>query len=84
MTEETIPQKTDRRSALARELLGMCVTMLAYEDQHPDCLMAQGPVLEIVRNVVASLDFMDADTPIGEAAREKRKRRLTKAAQKKS
>lgn len=43
----------------ARELLGMVVTILAHED--PKGTLAQGPLLEIVRNVVGELDYLKAE-----------------------
>jgi hypothetical protein len=45
---------------LARELLGMCVTILAYEGEDPEGTLAQGPVLEIIRNVISSLNHQKA------------------------
>jgi hypothetical protein len=44
---------------LARELLGVCVTILA---QDPESTFAQGPVLEILRT---SLDWCQVDMKIG-------------------
>jgi hypothetical protein len=58
---------------LARELLGVCVTILAYEHEDPEHVLAQGPVLDIVRNVIKSLDAMNGDMPIGDEARRRRK-----------
>ena len=54
-----------RTMLLARELLGMCVTILAYQNEEPEGVLGQGPVLEIVRNVISSLEFMKAETRIG-------------------
>jgi hypothetical protein len=52
---------------LARELLRMAVTILAYtgEDPNPDSTLGNGPVLEIVRNVLASLEHCKAEMRIG-------------------
>jgi hypothetical protein len=52
---------------LARELLGVCVTILSHED--PKSVLAEGPVVEILRNVVKSLDWMNGTMPIGERSR---------------
>jgi hypothetical protein len=50
---------------LARELLRMAVTILAYTGENPDCTLGNGPVLEIVRNVLASLEHCKAEMRIG-------------------
>jgi hypothetical protein len=52
---------------LARQLLRMAVTILAYsgEDPDPDNTLGNGPVLEIVRNVLASLEHCKAEMRIG-------------------
>ena len=50
---------------LARELLGVCVTILAYVCEDPECTIAQGPVLKILRNVLPSLDWCEVDMKIG-------------------
>ena len=47
----------------ARQMLGMAVTILAYED--PKGTLAEGPVLEIVRNVVGALEHCKAEMRIG-------------------
>lgn len=52
-----------RTALLAREMLGICITILAYEN--PEETLGRGPVLEIIRNVVSSLDFLKADMRIG-------------------
>jgi len=48
---------------LAYELLGMCATILAYE--HPEDKLADGPVLDIVRNVMWSLGTYQPEERIG-------------------
>ncbi len=53
---------------LARELLGVCVTILAYAYEDPESTVAQGPVLKILRNVLDSLDCCEAKTKIGPGA----------------
>jgi hypothetical protein len=66
-----------RTILLARELLGVCVTILAHETEDPEHILAQGPVLDIVRNVIKSLDTMNGDMPIGASRRRKAKPRPT-------
>jgi hypothetical protein len=41
----------------AREMLGVVITILAYED--PKGTLAEGPLLDIVRNVVNALEEID-------------------------
>lgn len=48
--------------ALAIELLRICTTILAHED--PDGTLAEGPVLQIVRNVMRSLERLPGETPL--------------------
>lgn len=52
---------------LARELLQMAVTILAYrgEDPNPESTLGNGPVLEIVRNVADALGDCDPEMRIG-------------------
>ena len=57
-----------RTMLLARELLGVCVTILAHAHEDPESTFAQGPVLEILRNVLNSLDWCKAEMEIGPAA----------------
>ena len=57
-----------RTMLLARELLGVCVTILAHVHEDPESTFAQGPVLEILRNVLNSLDSCKAEMEIGPAA----------------
>ncbi|HEU0040279.1 MAG TPA: hypothetical protein VFR76_13505 [Verrucomicrobiae bacterium] len=71
-----------RTVLLARELLRMCVTILAHGNEDPESVLAQGPVLEIVRNVITSLEAMHGDMPIGDAARASRGRRRATAKRK--
>jgi len=50
---------------LARELLGVCVTILAHAYEDRESAFAQGPVLEILRNVLDSFQWCEADMQIG-------------------
>jgi hypothetical protein len=43
----------------ARELLGIAVTILAHENEDPESTLSQGPVLDIVRNVVKAMEEID-------------------------
>jgi len=54
-----------RTVLLARELLRICMTILARQKEDPEHVMADGPILEIVRNVVAALEFLDNETRLG-------------------
>jgi hypothetical protein len=58
---------TPRTMLLARELLGICVTILAFrgEDPDPESTLGDGPVLEIVRNVISSLEYCKSEMRIG-------------------
>ena len=47
----------------ARELLGVAVTILAHED--PESRLAEGPVLEIVRNIIKSLEWCKGEIHLG-------------------
>lgn len=73
--EKQLACSEPRTILLAREMLGVCVTILAYQNEDPEGALAQGPVLEIVRSVVKSLEYVDGNTPIGEFARGHRKKR---------
>jgi hypothetical protein len=63
--ESLIDMCEPRTILLARELLGICVTILAFAYEDPEGALAEGPVLEIVRNVISSLDHMKAEMRIG-------------------
>lgn len=67
-----------RTIMLARQLLRMCVTILAHQQEDPEHTFSEGPVLDIVRNVLKALDELDGDTVIGTALCEKRKAARTK------
>jgi hypothetical protein len=58
---------TEPRTMLgARELLKICVTILAHEDKESP--LSDGPLVDIIHNVVASLEWCDADMLIGKKA----------------
>ena len=54
-----------RTALLACELLGVCTTILARRKEDPEHVMAHGPVLKIIRNVVKALRSLEGDTRIG-------------------
>ena len=58
--EDRLVTVTPRTVLLAREMLGICVTILAHPE--PEANLAKGPVLEIIKNVLAALDQMSAET----------------------
>ena len=60
-----LEQMEPRTVQLARELLGIAVTILAHQGEDSESTLAQGPVLEIVRNVVSSLEWLKAETKLG-------------------
>jgi hypothetical protein len=55
----------------AREMLGMGVTILAHAGEDPESTLANGPVLDIVRNVIQSLDYCKAEMSIGPKRRDR-------------
>jgi hypothetical protein len=65
--EYLLAQAKPRTVLLARELLRIAVTILAFrcEDPDPEMSLGNGPVLELVRNVVASLDDCEGGMRIG-------------------
>jgi hypothetical protein len=50
---------------LARELLGIAVTNLAYAGEDPESVLADGPVLDIARNVAKALENCPSEMPLG-------------------
>lgn len=55
----------------AIKMLEVAHTILSYE--HPEDYMADGPVVEILRNVIRALEYCDAGEPIGKLRMELRK-----------
>ena len=68
--ESTLSIVEPRTAGLAVELLRICTTILSHDD--PKGTLADGPVLEIVRNVMRSLERLPAGmemaTPDGSGA----------------
>jgi hypothetical protein len=77
--ESRLAECEPRTMLAAREMLRMCVTILAMQVEDPQHTMAQGPILEIIRNVLTSLDAVKSDLPVGNAALPPRRRRKRKA-----
>jgi hypothetical protein len=50
---------------LAREMLGIAVTILAYAHEDAESPLAAGPVLELIQNVVAQLEYCDGAMKLG-------------------
>ncbi len=63
--EYHLSQAKPRTVLLARELLGIAVTILAHAGEDPEATLAQGPVLDIVRNVVEGLNYCKGEMRIG-------------------
>lgn len=53
---------TKVRAVLA--LLNVAVEILAYQKRDPEATMAQGPVLELVRNAMDGLEWLPEDMPL--------------------
>jgi hypothetical protein len=62
-----IGEMKPRKMLLARELLEVAITILAYrtQDPNPQSYLGNGPVLEILHNVRDSLDWCKPEMPIG-------------------
>jgi hypothetical protein len=65
--EYFLAQAKPQTALLARELLRIAVTILAYqgEDPDPETYFGNGPVLEIARNVLAALEHCEAEMRVG-------------------
>jgi hypothetical protein len=70
--ESLLAEAKPRTILLARELLGIAITILAHEGEDPDSVLAHGPVLDIVRNVGSSLEWLTAETRLGPKKRRRR------------
>lgn len=49
----------------AREVLRIAVEILAYREIDPEATLAEGPVLQILRNVLKASEWLDGNTPLG-------------------
>jgi len=54
-----------RTMLLAREMLRMVVTILIDEMENPESVLADGPALKLVQNVLSSLAYCRGDMRIG-------------------
>jgi hypothetical protein len=65
--ENLLAQAKPRTALLARELLRVALAILAsrHEDPDPENCLGMGPVIEIVRNVMASLEHCEPEMRIG-------------------
>jgi len=57
--EQHLAKITPKTSILAQEMLGICITILSHPA--PEEALGQGPVLEIVKNVKAALEWLPAE-----------------------
>jgi hypothetical protein len=71
--EDRLAQVKPRTILLARQLLGIVKTILAYkgEDSNPGNYFADGPVLDIVHNVLELLEYCKADLRVGPQRRQR-------------
>jgi hypothetical protein len=61
--EDILGEVEPRTMLLARELLGIAITILAHENR--ESYLAQGPLLDILRNVVQSLEYCKGEMRFG-------------------
>jgi hypothetical protein len=62
--EEFLGEFKPKTVLAARELLRVTIEIMAHKSIEPDSHMADGPVLDIVRNVTEALDWLKADLPL--------------------
>ena len=61
--QDTLARLGEPQTVLgARELLGMAIKMLPYLIESPESTVAQGPVVQLIRNVNEALKWLDGDT----------------------
>ena len=61
--QETLARVGEPQTVLgARELLGIAIKMLTYRIESPESTVAQGPVVQLIRNVNEALKWLDGDT----------------------
>ncbi len=54
-----------RTILLARELLRIALTILVHQREDAESPLSDGPVLDVVRNVLSSLDWLPGETRLG-------------------
>jgi hypothetical protein len=59
-----------RSVLLARQMLGIVRTILADRERDPEATLADGPVLEFVRNALSSLEWLPGETKLGPVKRD--------------
>jgi len=61
--QDTLARVGEPQTVLgARELLGIAIKMLTYRIESPESTVAQGPVVQLIRNVNEALKWLDGDT----------------------
>jgi hypothetical protein len=61
--QDTLARVGEPQTVLgARELLGIAIKMLSYRIESPESTVAQGPVVQLIRNVNEALKWLDGDT----------------------
>jgi hypothetical protein len=58
--ERRLASVTPKTPICARELLWICITILSYPE--PEDNLGEGPVLEIIKNVKAALEWLPSET----------------------
>jgi hypothetical protein len=67
-----ISRMEPRTTMLARELLGVAATILAFSKEDPESVLAQGPILEIILNVKNALEHCDGTMKVGPSKKKRR------------
>jgi len=61
--QDTLARLGEPQTVLgARELLGIAIKMLTYRIESPESTVAQGPVVQLIRNLNEALKWLDGDT----------------------
>jgi hypothetical protein len=61
--QDTLARVGEPQTVLgARELLGIAIKMLTYRIESPESTVAQGPVVQLIRNLNEALKWLDGDT----------------------
>ena len=61
--QDTLARLGEPQTVLgARELLGIAIKMLTYRLESPESTVAQGPIVQLVRNVNEALKWLDGHT----------------------
>jgi hypothetical protein len=65
--EDHLALMTPRTPEFARQLLGICITILSHPE--PEEHLGKGPILEIIKNVKDALVWLPAETRFQKAAK---------------